>query len=60
LHQLQFRRGFAELPVAMTLRPSQVRATAGDTALMVPEAIALSRRYGELDLPIVVMTGRAT
>jgi hypothetical protein len=25
---------------------------------MVPEAIALSQRYGELDLPIVVMTGQ--
>jgi pimeloyl-ACP methyl ester carboxylesterase len=49
---------FAELPIAMTLRPSQIRATAGDTALMVPEAIALSQRYGELDLPIVVMAGK--
>lgn len=49
---------FADLPVAMTLRPSQVRATAGDTALMVPVAIALSQRYGELDLPIIVMAGR--
>ncbi len=49
---------FAELPVAMTLRPSQVRATAGDTALMVSEAVALSQRYGELDLPIIVMAGK--
>jgi pimeloyl-ACP methyl ester carboxylesterase len=48
---------FADLPVAMTLRPSQVRATAGDTALMVPTAIALSQRYGELKLPIIVMAG---
>jgi pimeloyl-ACP methyl ester carboxylesterase len=49
---------FADLPVAMTLRPSQVRATAGDTALMVPAAVALSQRYGELDLPIIVMAGK--
>jgi pimeloyl-ACP methyl ester carboxylesterase len=49
---------FADLPVAMTLRPSQVRATAGDTALM-PEAVALSQRYGELDLPIIVMAGKS-
>jgi len=48
---------FADLPIAMTLRPSQIRATAADTALMVPAAIALSQRYGELDLPIIVMAG---
>jgi pimeloyl-ACP methyl ester carboxylesterase len=48
---------FAALPVAMTLRPSQVRATASDTALMVPAAIALSQRYGELDLPVIIMAG---
>ncbi len=49
---------FANLPVAMTLRPSQVRATAADTAMMIPAAVALSKRYGELDLPIVVMAGQ--
>lgn len=48
---------FASFPVAMTLRPSQVRATAADTAMMIPAAIALSRRYGELDLPVIVMAG---
>ena len=50
-------RKFAELPVAMTLRPSRIRATASDTALMVPAAIALSQRFGELDLPIIVVAG---
>jgi pimeloyl-ACP methyl ester carboxylesterase len=48
---------FARFPIAMTLRPSQVRATAADTAMMVPGAVALSRRYAELDLPIIVMSG---
>ena len=48
---------FAAFPLALTLRPSQVRATAADTALMVPAAIALSRRYGELALPVVIMAG---
>ena len=48
---------FASFPVAMTLRPSQVRATAADTAMMVPGAIALSRRYDELALPIIAMAG---
>jgi pimeloyl-ACP methyl ester carboxylesterase len=51
------QKKFADLPVAMTLRPSQVRATAGGTALMVPPAIAFSKRYSELDLPIIAMAG---
>ncbi len=48
---------FAAFPIAMTLRPSQVRATAADTAMMVPGAIALSLRYRELALPVIVMAG---
>ena len=48
---------FAALPKAMALRPSQVRATAADTALMVPGAVALSRRYGELAMPVIIMAG---
>ncbi len=48
---------FANFPIALTLRPSQIRATAADTAMMVPSAIRLSRRYAELDLPIAVMAG---
>ncbi len=48
---------FASFPIAMTLRPSQVHATAADTAMMVPGAVALSRRYAELTLPIIVMAG---
>jgi len=48
---------FSAFPLAMTLRPSQVEATGSDTAMMTPSAIRLSRRYGELDLPIIVMAG---
>jgi pimeloyl-ACP methyl ester carboxylesterase len=48
---------FAEFPLGLTLRPSQIRATAADTAMMVPAAIALSRRYGELALPVIVLAG---
>ena len=48
---------FADFPIGLTLRPSQVRATAADTAMMVPAAIALSARYGELDLPVIIMAG---
>jgi len=48
---------FAAFPLALTLRPSQVRATSADTALMVPAAIALSRRYDQLAVPVIVMAG---
>ncbi|MFC4595629.1 alpha/beta fold hydrolase [Sphingobium tyrosinilyticum] len=48
---------FADFPVAMALRPGQIRATAADTAMMIPGAIALSRRYGELNLPVIIMAG---
>jgi pimeloyl-ACP methyl ester carboxylesterase len=48
---------FAGFPIGLTLRPSQVRSTAADTAMMVPAAIALSRRYNELAIPITVMAG---
>jgi pimeloyl-ACP methyl ester carboxylesterase len=48
---------FAELPKAMALRPSQIRATAADAALMISSAVALSRRYNELAVPVIIMAG---
>lgn len=48
---------FTDFPIAMTLRPSQLRATAADTAMMVPSAVALSRRYGDLDVPTIILAG---
>jgi len=50
----RFRQLF---PTALALRPSQLRATAGDTALMVPGAFATFRRHDELALPVTVMAG---
>ncbi|MBB5716547.1 alpha/beta fold hydrolase [Sphingomonas aerophila] len=47
----------AALPVALSLRPSQIRATAADTAMMIPGAMSLSGRYGELDLPVRILAG---
>jgi pimeloyl-ACP methyl ester carboxylesterase len=44
-------------PVAMALRPSQIRAVAGEAALMIPAAASLSSRYGELKLPITLVAG---
>lgn len=48
---------FASFPAAMALRPSQVRAAAADTAMMIPGAAALSDRYGSLALPVIIMAG---
>jgi pimeloyl-ACP methyl ester carboxylesterase len=49
---------FAAFPLALSLRPSQLRATLQDTALMIPAALALSRRYADIGAPAVIMAGR--
>jgi len=57
---------FAPLPVDprfshinpwIALRPGQLRAAAADTALMVPAAMALSRRYQDLKVPATIIAG---
>lgn len=48
---------FRELPIWMMLRPSQLRASAAEAALMVPAASALAKRYPELDVPAVIVAG---
>jgi pimeloyl-ACP methyl ester carboxylesterase len=47
----------AEYSPAMALRPSQIRATAQDGALMIPGALALRGRYKQLRLPVVILAG---
>jgi pimeloyl-ACP methyl ester carboxylesterase len=47
----------AEFSTAMALRPSQIRATAEDGALMIPGALALRDHYKDLTLPVVIMAG---
>lgn len=47
----------AEYSPAMALRPSQIRATSEDGALMVPGVMDLSGRYGELKMPVAIMAG---
>lgn len=48
---------FAGFPIELALRPSQVRASAADTALMIPAAASLSARYGELTMPVAIVAG---
>jgi pimeloyl-ACP methyl ester carboxylesterase len=51
----RFEREYSD---AMALRPSQVRATSVDGALMIPGALRLRRRYDELSsMPVLIMAG---
>ena len=46
-----------KFPLALALRPSQIRATAADTALMIPGAAASADRHAELTMPIFILGG---
>ncbi|MES2900327.1 MAG: alpha/beta hydrolase [Pseudomonadota bacterium] len=48
---------FRELPVWMTLRPTQLQASAAESGLMVAAAERLSERYRELVMPVTVIAG---
>ena len=50
----RFRREYSD---AMALRPSQIRATSMDGALMIPGALGLRRHYDELRMPVLIMAG---
>jgi len=47
----------AEYSPAMALRPSQIRATSVDGALMIPGALSLRGRYKDLTLPVAIIAG---
>jgi pimeloyl-ACP methyl ester carboxylesterase len=44
-------------PKEMILRPSQLRAAAEDAALITPSVMELQHHYGELQMPITIITG---
>jgi pimeloyl-ACP methyl ester carboxylesterase len=46
-----------QYPVDMSLRPGQLRASAAESAMMIPAAAALRRRYAELEVPAVLVAG---
>ena len=48
---------FEAFPKEMALRPSQIRASAAETALMIPDAFALRGKYADLKMPIVIIAG---
>ncbi|CAA9318032.1 MAG: hypothetical protein AVDCRST_MAG90-856, partial [uncultured Microvirga sp.] len=51
------RRFAKRFPVGLSLRPWQLRASAEDSAFMVPAASAMQDRYGELEMPVAILTG---
>jgi pimeloyl-ACP methyl ester carboxylesterase len=48
---------FAGFPKEMALRPSQIRATAAESALMIPNALAMRDDYADLKMPVVIISG---
>jgi pimeloyl-ACP methyl ester carboxylesterase len=49
----------SEYPAWMTLRPTQLRATTEEIAMMIPVADELSDQYRQLRMPIVIMAGKS-
>ena len=48
---------FDAFPQEMALRPSQIRASAAESALMIPDAFMLRHRYPDLKMPVVIVAG---
>ncbi|MBA4032985.1 MAG: alpha/beta hydrolase [Bradyrhizobium sp.] len=48
---------FGAFPKEMALRPSQIRASAAESALMTPDAIKFRNRYADLKMPVVIIAG---
>jgi pimeloyl-ACP methyl ester carboxylesterase len=49
-----FREAF---PVEMALRPSQIRASAAESGLMIPVNNATQHRYAEIAMPVAIIAG---
>ena len=48
---------FNGFPKEMALRPSHIRAGAGESAMMIPDAFAFQGDYGRLKMPVVILAG---
>jgi pimeloyl-ACP methyl ester carboxylesterase len=48
---------FAAFPKEMAVRPSQIRASAAEAALMIPAAFASSKAYKGLEMPMIIIAG---
>ena len=50
-------RSFSDAIKEMALRPSQLHSSAAESTLMVPNAIEMQTRYGELTMPVSIVVG---
>jgi pimeloyl-ACP methyl ester carboxylesterase len=48
---------FEAFPKEMALRPSQIRASAAESALMIPDAFHFRNQYEDLKMPVVIIAG---
>jgi pimeloyl-ACP methyl ester carboxylesterase len=48
---------FKQFPKEMALRPSQIRASAAESALMIPDAFHFDDKYPQLKMPVVIIAG---
>jgi pimeloyl-ACP methyl ester carboxylesterase len=48
---------FEAFPKEMALRPSQIKASAAESALMIPDAFKFRNRYADLKMPVVIIAG---
>jgi pimeloyl-ACP methyl ester carboxylesterase len=48
---------FRHFPKEMALRPSQIRASAAESALMIPDAFYFRNQYADLKMPVVIIAG---
>jgi pimeloyl-ACP methyl ester carboxylesterase len=48
---------FKGFPKEMAVRPSQIRAGAAESALMIPSAGAFRKAYRKLEMPVVIVAG---
>jgi pimeloyl-ACP methyl ester carboxylesterase len=48
---------FEQFPKEMALRPSQIRASAAESALMIPDAFHFEDKYADLKMPVVIIAG---
>ncbi len=48
---------FKGFPEEMAVRPSQIRASAAESALMIPSANALQKQYRLLQMPVAIVAG---
>jgi pimeloyl-ACP methyl ester carboxylesterase len=50
-------RKFEGFPKEMAVRPSQIRASAAESALMIPAAFDLQGQYTNLKMPVSIIAG---